>query len=171
MAADKYFNLALKGAREVHKNPGAICPDTLRGVKAMSPENKKRNGAPEPEFETKRRYVRAPLYTKAGVAPAPDGPWTEVEVLDISFGGVLVRFGGTNPPEYSRGSECAVKFRAKGEDKIYQGSIVRIEPSAAKGGDFAEAWEAGIDFGELPREQKQEILTVFMWTKLEQSEQ
>ena len=137
----------------------------------MTLEGKKCNGAPESEFMSKRRYIRAPFYTRAKAAPTPEGPWTEVEVLDISFGGVLVRFQGPNAPGYSRGSRCAIKFRAKGEDKIYQGSIARIEPSDAKDGNSAEAWEAGIDFGELPQEQKQEILTVFMWTKLEQSEQ
>jgi len=126
----------------------------------------------EEDVTKRRRYVRTPFYTKAGIAPAPDGPWTEAEVIDISFGGVHLRFEGPTPPGYDKESPCAVKFHAKGEDKIYQGSIAWIEPAAAEEGrDTTGFWEAGVNFGELSREEKREILTVFMWTKLEQSEQ
>jgi len=138
----------------------------------MASKEQDRKQAREEDFTRLRKYVRAPFYTKAGVAAGPDGPWTEAEVLDISFGGVQLRFDGPNPPDYSRGDPCAVKFHAKGEDKVYQGSIAWIKPAAAEeGSDTKGAWEAGVNFGELSREKKQEILTVFMWTKLEQSGQ
>jgi len=138
----------------------------------MASGEQDREQAREEDFAKLRKYVRTPFYTKAGIAPGPGGPWTEAEVIDISFGGVHLRFEGPTPPGYDKEGLCAVKFHAKGEDKIYQGSIAWIEPAAAEEGrDTKGAWEAGVNFGELPREEKREILTVFMWTKLEQSEQ
>jgi hypothetical protein len=138
----------------------------------MASGEKDREQATGEDFTELRKYVRAPLYTKVGIAPGPGGPWTEAEVLDISFGGVRLRFEGPTPPGYDKEGPCAVKFHAKGEDKIYRGSIAWIEPAAAEEGrDTKGAWEAGVNFGELPREGEKEILTVFMWTKLEQSEQ
>jgi len=37
--------------------------------------------------------------------------------------------------------------------------------------DWVKMVEAGVNFGELPLEKKNEILKVYMWTKLEQNSQ
>ena len=121
----------------------------------MAQGEKEREQAREEDFTKLRKYVRTPFYTRAGIARGSGGPWTEAEVLDISLGGVHLRFEGPTPPEYSREEPCSVKFHAKEEDKIYRGSIAWVEPTAAgEAKNTDNAWETGVNFGELSREEK-----------------
>jgi len=118
----------------------------------------------------KRRYARAPFETKASVGPSPSGPWIEAQVMDISFGGAHVRFKNDETiVKGEQGEVCAVKFHAKGEDKVYVGKLAWVTKEETP--DGVKMVEAGVNFGELPLEKKNEILKVFMWIKLEQNSQ
>jgi len=136
----------------------------------MALEEMNKTSSNEEDFSKKRKYARAPFRTKASVGPSPSGPWIDAEVIDISFGGVHVLFKSDGAIiKGEKGEVCAVKLRAKNEDWVYVGKLAWVEKKKSSDGSLVV--ETGVNFGELPLKEKNEILKVFMWTKLEQNSQ
>lgn len=140
----------------------------LRGEKMSEEPKNTVNPREETDYVEQRKYARAPFRTKVSIASSPEGPWIEAEVLDISFGGAHVRFQFIEGEiDISEGASCVVKFRAKDKEKAYQGNIAWVSQKTSSG--EVPVVEAGINFGELPLEKKNEILRIFMWTKLQEN--
>jgi hypothetical protein len=57
-----------------------------------------------------RKHVRVELYKQGFLIPAPDAPWIECQILDVSSNGACLEVGGLAVPEL-----FGLAFTAKGE--------------------------------------------------------
>jgi hypothetical protein len=58
----------------------------------------------------RRKHVRIELYKPGFLIPAPDAPWIECEILDVSNSGACLEVGALAVPEL-----FGLAFTAKGE--------------------------------------------------------
>lgn len=128
-------------------------------------------------FEQMRKDFRAELsstaYVALGKSGEESGPWIEAEVFDISLGGVRLSFElDDETAKDLPGAACTVKFSIKGEDKVFPGHFAWGAADSPEGEETVRRpFEAGVCFEDLSLDDKADLVSLFMWTKLSQNSQ
>lgn len=143
----------------------------------MTCREKKTGTGGATSFAEMRKDFRAKLsstaYISLGGQGERAGSWIKAEVLDLSLGGARLRFELDDKSlEDLPGTACTFKFFLNGKDRVLPGrfAVVYEDSSKEKKEIANNCPEIGIAFEGLSVEGKSDLVSLFMWSKLEQGQ-
>lgn len=115
--------------------------------------------------KTMRKDFRALISSIAHVTFDNADPWIEMELVNLSFGGVKIRINREIEPSIAiPGKPCRLKFSIKGKEQIFPGHVIWV-CAPLQGKDTINHTRMGIQFDELTINDKAGLLSMFIWNR------